>query len=394
MSKVIFTPWKTHSDLLAVRSQFYPAPEYTGPDLRSQACATVGAWKLRGNLPHPVEATALLTDAILHDDASKNSIFAIRATYAAAFCRFVTGLVDSKLGARKSMFSRALDLGLPASFVELRHEATHRELPSLTVLRDSAGRSLEWLWGFYWRGVGGAEPGSPAFDGDGDDAGRVREVVDGLLEQAEALVNGEPSRKKRRVQQDQAAVATRVVSVLKGETGAAAVAARVMLREGVLVPTGRGLGDSLTEVIGKWDPLLQMITEGHPSFLVTLVETMVDELAFSGSSGTKSDPYCDGVYTWLDHVLHSAQWELQRQFMSYSYIRAVCEGSSNHWTALLKKSIGGEDSLPTIAQLDRQTSAGGNPDLPDIDDDLKTLSKFGWGTADTWDSRALGVVQI
>lgn len=41
MSKVIFTPWKTHSDLLAVRNQFYPAPEYTGPDMRSKACATV-----------------------------------------------------------------------------------------------------------------------------------------------------------------------------------------------------------------------------------------------------------------------------------------------------------------------------------------------------------------
>jgi ribosomal biogenesis protein LAS1 len=50
----------------------------------------VGIWKLRGNLPHPVEATALLTDAILHDDAQKNSIFSIRATYSAAFCRSVT----------------------------------------------------------------------------------------------------------------------------------------------------------------------------------------------------------------------------------------------------------------------------------------------------------------
>ena len=47
----------------------------------------VEAWKLRGNVPHHVEATALLTDAILHDDAQSNSIFSIRATYSAAFCR-------------------------------------------------------------------------------------------------------------------------------------------------------------------------------------------------------------------------------------------------------------------------------------------------------------------
>ena len=48
------------------------------------------------------------------------------------------------------MFQRAIDLGLPASFVELRHEATHRELPSLVVLRNATQRSLEWLWDYYW----------------------------------------------------------------------------------------------------------------------------------------------------------------------------------------------------------------------------------------------------
>ena len=48
------------------------------------------------------------------------------------------------------MYQKAMSLGLPASFVELRHEATHRDLPSLVVLRSAAQRSLEWLWQFYW----------------------------------------------------------------------------------------------------------------------------------------------------------------------------------------------------------------------------------------------------
>lgn len=113
MAKVIFTAWKTKSQLLEVRNEFYPPSAYAGPDLRSHGCAVVcicmrdrisvipscvcslltisakkvEAWKLRGNVPHHVEATALLTDAILHDDAERNSIFSIRATYSAAFCR-------------------------------------------------------------------------------------------------------------------------------------------------------------------------------------------------------------------------------------------------------------------------------------------------------------------
>lgn len=60
-------------------------------------------------------------------------------------------MVDSRLhGLKRTMFQRAMDLELPASFVELRHEATHRELPSLVVLRGATQRSLEWLWDYYW----------------------------------------------------------------------------------------------------------------------------------------------------------------------------------------------------------------------------------------------------
>ncbi|KAL2821513.1 Las1-like-domain-containing protein [Aspergillus granulosus] len=414
MAKFIFTPWKYHSDLLAVRSQFYPDPEYDGPDLRAQACATVGAWKLRGTLPHPVEATALLTDAILHDNAQENSVFSIRATYAAAFCRFVTGLVDSKLyaGQRKTMFARAIELGLPASFVELRHEATHRELPSLTVLRNSTQRSLEWLWGFYWGkvdavSVAGSETGAV---GDGvfglgstpeggyDVEEALRRSLKGVLEQAMAVIEdsetdaAEPLRKRRkRVQTRLSGVAERVVSTLKGEeTEGSRVFAKVLLKDGFLVPRGRKLGDSLTEKISSWDPLLLMITDGHPAFLTTLTETLTDELAFTRSSDPKKDAYCEGVYIWLEHILRSTRWESHRRTISTSYIVVACEESSNHWTVLLKKSIDAEgNSLLKITQSrdtsTHRSSAVGS--IPHIDEDLKILSKHGWGTADTWDTR-------
>lgn len=116
MAKVIFTAWKTKAQLLDVRSEFYPPSLYNGPDMRSHACATVcepsqiirallklmvqqvEAWKLRGNVPHHVEATALLTDAILHDDGQRNSIFSIRATYSAAFCRYVVPILFTRSG--------------------------------------------------------------------------------------------------------------------------------------------------------------------------------------------------------------------------------------------------------------------------------------------------------
>ena len=48
------------------------------------------------------------------------------------------------------MYQKATKIGLPASFVELRHEATHGDLPSLIVLRRAAERALEWLYNDYW----------------------------------------------------------------------------------------------------------------------------------------------------------------------------------------------------------------------------------------------------
>ncbi|KAL7812204.1 Las1-like domain-containing protein [Trichoderma gracile] len=121
-------------------------------------------WMQRGNCPHMVESTALLMAAVLSDEAAATgnagaSTYAVRAAYAAAFSRFVTGLLDGhqdKLR-KQSMYSIAKNIGLPATFVELRHQATHEQLPSLAKLRSAAKKALDWIWDYYWKHLGEAE---------------------------------------------------------------------------------------------------------------------------------------------------------------------------------------------------------------------------------------------
>lgn len=48
------------------------------------------------------------------------------------------------------MYSIAKTLGLPATYVELRHQATHEELPSLLKLRSATQKALHWIWDYYW----------------------------------------------------------------------------------------------------------------------------------------------------------------------------------------------------------------------------------------------------
>lgn len=41
--------------------------------------------------------------------------------------------------------------GLPRVLVDVRHDATHNELPSLAMLRLAADHALAWLNASYWQ---------------------------------------------------------------------------------------------------------------------------------------------------------------------------------------------------------------------------------------------------
>ncbi|KAI1776062.1 Las1-domain-containing protein [Hypoxylon cercidicola] len=184
MVQYIHTPWRDRAELLKVRRQFYPYPPQAaaasgisaeGLDGQGQddddddssseaekqrAVSRVSMWMQRGGCPHLVESTALLMAAVLSDlhetrTRANSSSYAIRAAYSAAFSRFVTGLLDSQQDKQRkmSMYSIAKTIGLPATFVELRHQATHEQLPSLSKLRTAAKKALAWIWDYYWKNL-------------------------------------------------------------------------------------------------------------------------------------------------------------------------------------------------------------------------------------------------
>ncbi|KXX78091.1 Pre-rRNA-processing protein las1 [Madurella mycetomatis] len=260
MVQYVFTPWRNRRELLAVRGQFYPEHSHsrpisntyryhggggggggsTAPEAgngeeegheKQKAVARVSMWMHRGGCPHLVESTALLTAAMLSDDgavvprvedqrrrdgsdgmgsARASKGYAVRAAYSAAFSRFVTGLLDSHQDKQRkmSMYDVAKSVGLPATFVELRHQATHEQLPSLTRLRAAAKKALDWIWEYYWRQLedlpraDGEGSGGGAYTGDGMDHGpsqeerKCRELLVGYLEIAEGdeTVKGEIKR--------------------------------------------------------------------------------------------------------------------------------------------------------------------------------------------------------
>ena len=76
----------------------------------------------------------------------------LRLQYSMAVVRLVNGVADQSQRGKFAapVASLAADAGLPRVLVDLRHEATHNELPSLEMLRLAADHALVWLRSHYW----------------------------------------------------------------------------------------------------------------------------------------------------------------------------------------------------------------------------------------------------
>ncbi|PSC75177.1 ADP-glucose pyrophosphorylase small subunit isoform A [Micractinium conductrix] len=123
----------------------------------------VAAWRVRGRVPLGVDSTAALVEAAARDHAlasagagaaaAAGSEHELRLQYSMALVRMVNGIADSAQRGRlaASVASLAGAAGLPRLLVDLRHEATHNELPSLAALRLASQHGLAWLQANYWQ---------------------------------------------------------------------------------------------------------------------------------------------------------------------------------------------------------------------------------------------------
>ncbi|KAH9921458.1 Las1-like-domain-containing protein [Fomitopsis serialis] len=147
-------PWAHIGELEQVCSWIYT--DENDLDAKELAVNKLAAWKAVTSLPHALESAHALLTVTLHDMAlqsqGSSSYLSLRQGYSTAVIRLVNGLVDPlQLGAyARSINSIAAQLGLPQWLVELRHAATHEDLPSIEVLREAARQAMAWLLNNYF----------------------------------------------------------------------------------------------------------------------------------------------------------------------------------------------------------------------------------------------------
>ncbi len=119
---------------------------------RARAVTRVRTWSERGRTPRAVLSTAELV-AAQDAAASEREERTARLVVGMAVVRMVNSTVDPWQRAyfALSVQRLALQLHIPRMLVDLRHAASHADLPSLAVLLPAAAVALRWLDEWYWQ---------------------------------------------------------------------------------------------------------------------------------------------------------------------------------------------------------------------------------------------------
>ncbi|RVD86503.1 uncharacterized protein DFL_004775 [Arthrobotrys flagrans] len=306
------TVWSSIDDLKHLKSLLYD--QNTDYDGRPQALEIIRAWSSRGRLPHAIESTSHLTECLLNDTPNQSELL-IRMSYSTAICRFVNGLLDpaQKSHFAVSMFSLAQELGLPASFVDVRHAATHEALPPLGVLRTTCARGLDWLWVNYWEKVevGGAV--------DTEAVGRGREVVDqervsrvqSLLERWENLKKSGQGRYreavKRKEERNEANICAELEVIFKKSAGMD-ILLEILVHEHLLVMDDTGSMMSIYKTTENWRPLIQDLDLRVEEFTSGLFNTFLEAMQeVEDTKDENKDEFAESeseyTYQWLEFLV-------------------------------------------------------------------------------------------
>ncbi|XP_011616260.2 ribosomal biogenesis protein LAS1L [Takifugu rubripes] len=281
------------------------------PSLQKFALSRVSAWKARyaSSTPVAVDCTADLVRCQVLDRAGALNGDDLVLMYGAALVRFVNLITERQQGKVARPLRRlAGNLNIPEWVVNLRHDFTHRKMPTLKWCRKGCKVVLEWLQQEYWsRQLGGGTSENWDLKDEEEDEEEMKMREDEL------------AARKREMQAYQKARGllvsyekTQFESLGGGPEGgpfadlnwllaeikqfsleASGLLIDVMLEDGFLVPTaqqlqtlgcGSGSGDGPCPVEPKlpqiflhfWLSLLKMLNA--PSFIHLLLEKLFAEL--------------------------------------------------------------------------------------------------------------------
>ncbi|KAM4609813.1 ribosomal biogenesis protein LAS1L [Polymixia lowei] len=285
--------------------------------LQKYALHRISAWKGRyaNSTPVAVECTADLVRCQVLDKSGKLDGDDLILLYGTALVRFVNLITERQQGkVSRPLRLLAGRLNIPEWIVNLRHDITHRKLPTLNWCRKGCKVVLEWLQQEYWsRQLGGGlnENWNSQMDGEDEEEElkrqedeliarqkevesykRARELLISFEKEQYQAFDGLPEDKRKSFWPAPSADMSWILAQIKHfALESSETLIEVLVENGFLVPTVEQLesldcdiseDDSSTApqlpqtFLRFWLPLLKMLNS--PSFIHLLLEKLFVEL--------------------------------------------------------------------------------------------------------------------
>ncbi|KAI7982363.1 Ribosomal biogenesis protein LAS1L [Camellia lanceoleosa] len=169
-------PWLTWDEWDFVRGSLLSS----SPHSIASALQRITVWRSRGCLPVVIEVTASIVEIQQKDpffrvdlgDDALDSEELLTMLYCMAIVRLVNGVVEKTRKKIEVSIAEAADaINIPRMLIDIRHEGSHRDLPSLRLVRLASIKALDWLKSYYW------EPQKKAIPFQSDGIGSLRKEI-------------------------------------------------------------------------------------------------------------------------------------------------------------------------------------------------------------------------
>ncbi|GJZ77777.1 LAS1-like family protein [Tanacetum coccineum] len=277
-----FVPWITWDDWSFVtQSLFSSSCQSVDAALRR-----VSAWRSRGCLPILIEVTASIVeiqqkDSHFREGLSESDLLAddmLTMMYCMTIMRLVNGIVEKTRKKNEISIGEAADvIGIPRMLIDIRHECSHRDLPSLRLVQLASTKALDWLKAYYW------EPQKMAISYPSDRTAnfrkeiesRIRELAFSLdLKQATSsetpLVKGKRSKKH---------ITKALKNVLKlyssNPLDVVSILSEFLLKSQESADVGELPNSSHVIKLDDWRPVIMKLSNKEPEMLLSLLKTVV-----------------------------------------------------------------------------------------------------------------------
>ncbi|KAF7822193.1 pre-rRNA-processing protein las1 isoform X2 [Senna tora] len=300
-------PWLNWDEWIFVKDSIFS----NSPDSIASAHERILAWRSRGCLPVLIEVTAsiieiqqkdpyfrvdLYTDALLSEEM-------LAMLYSMAIMRLVNGVVEKMRKKEEMSIAMAADaIGIPRMLIDVRHEGSHRELPSLQVVRSASVKALDWLKSYYW------EPQSKAIPFQGDGNAKIRKEIKSKLRELAFYMKSNQSPQscspslKRKCSKKQATKILKSLVQLYSSFSSEIVNLMLeylmkALSSSELIEHGEraSLGPTIHTILADWRDVILRFWDKEPELLLNLLKAVLHLIETQDAIKYEEGKQCFGI---------------------------------------------------------------------------------------------------